>query len=89
MWQTPEGARPKLPMPPPVFVPSWRHAPLRGDIERMLSYVDSELEPGMRDRVLTLKYETLFAVGFTLFLMTLATNFLSQALVRRFREEYD
>jgi phosphate transport system permease protein len=37
----------------------------------------------------TLKYETLFAVGFTLFLMTLATNFLSQALVRRFREEYD
>lgn len=37
----------------------------------------------------TLKYETLFAVGFTLFLMTLATNFLSQALVRRFREEYE
>lgn len=36
----------------------------------------------------TVKYETLFAVGFTLFLMTLGVNFLSHALVRRFREEY-
>ncbi len=37
----------------------------------------------------TIEYQTLFAVGFTLFLMTLVMNILSQWFTRRYREEYD
>ncbi len=37
----------------------------------------------------TIEYQTLFAVGFTLFLFTLLMNILSALLVRRFREEYE
>ena len=37
----------------------------------------------------TVEYETLFAVGFTLFLMTLALNIASMWITRRFREEYE
>ncbi len=36
----------------------------------------------------TLAYRTLFAVGMTLFLITLSMNVLSQWVLRRFREEY-
>lgn len=36
----------------------------------------------------TIVYQTLFAVGTTLFLITLAMNVLSQWVMRRFREEY-
>jgi phosphate transport system permease protein len=36
----------------------------------------------------SLEFRTIFAVGTTLFLMTLGLNILSQALVRRFREVY-
>lgn len=36
-----------------------------------------------------LKYETLFAVGFTLFMMTLVMNIISQWLTSKFREEYE
>lgn len=36
----------------------------------------------------TVRYESLFAVGSTLFLMTLLLNVVSQRLVARFREEY-
>jgi len=36
----------------------------------------------------SLEFRTIFAVGMTLFLMTLALNILSQALVERFREVY-
>ena len=36
----------------------------------------------------TVAYQTLFAVGMTLFLITLAMNVLSQAVLARFREEY-
>lgn len=39
-------------------------------------------------RVGSLEYDTLFAVGLLLFLVTLVINFISIALVRRFREEY-
>jgi phosphate transport system permease protein len=35
------------------------------------------------------EYQTLFAVGFTLFLMTLALNIVSMWVTRRFREEYE
>ncbi len=37
----------------------------------------------------TLAYRTLFAVGMTLFLITLAMNVLSQWVLARFREEYE
>lgn len=37
----------------------------------------------------TLVYQTLFAVGMTLFLITLAMNILSQWVLSRFREEYE
>ncbi|MEO1633493.1 MAG: phosphate ABC transporter permease subunit PstC [Cyanobacteria bacterium J06631_9] len=37
----------------------------------------------------TIEYKTLFAVGMTLFLMTLALNIFSFWFVRRFREKYD
>jgi phosphate transport system permease protein len=36
----------------------------------------------------TIVYQTLFAVGMTLFLVTLAMNVLSQWVLARFREEY-
>lgn len=39
-------------------------------------------------RVGSLEYDTLFAVGLLLFLITLLVNFLSIQFVRRFREEY-
>jgi len=37
----------------------------------------------------TIEYKTLFAVGMTLFLITLAMNILSQWVLARFREEYE
>ena len=37
----------------------------------------------------TIVYRTLFAVGMTLFLVTLAMNILSQWVLRRFREQYE
>jgi phosphate transport system permease protein len=37
----------------------------------------------------TIEYSTIFAVGATLFVMTLILNILSRAIVRRFREVYD
>lgn len=36
----------------------------------------------------TIEYRTIFAVGMTLFLITLGMNILSHAVVRRFREVY-
>jgi phosphate transport system permease protein len=36
----------------------------------------------------TLGYQTIFAVGMSLFLITLAMNIISQIVVRRFREAY-
>jgi phosphate transport system permease protein len=37
----------------------------------------------------TIKYQSLFAVGAMLFMMTLTLNIAAQALVARFREEYE
>jgi phosphate transport system permease protein len=37
----------------------------------------------------SLEYKTIFAVGMTLFLLTLGLNVLSQVVLRRFREEYE
>ena len=37
----------------------------------------------------SLEFKTIFAVGLTLFAMTLAMNLLSQLVVRRFREVYE
>jgi phosphate transport system permease protein len=36
----------------------------------------------------SLEYKTIFAVGMSLFLMTLALNAVSQVVLKRFREEY-
>ena len=37
----------------------------------------------------TIDYNSIFAIGLLLFLLTLSLNFLSQWIVRRFREEYE
>ena len=37
----------------------------------------------------TVEFQTIFAVGFTLFLITLGLNILSRYVVRRFREVYE
>jgi phosphate transport system permease protein len=37
----------------------------------------------------TLEFQTIFAVGMTLFLMTLVLNLVSHRLVTRFRQKYD
>jgi phosphate transport system permease protein len=37
----------------------------------------------------TLEYQTIFAVGTALFLMTLVLNVASHALVRRYRQRYE
>ena len=37
----------------------------------------------------TIEYRTIFAVGLTLFLMTLLMNLISNAVLRRFREVYE
>ena len=37
----------------------------------------------------SIDYNSIFAIGLMLFLMTLGLNILSQWIVRRFREEYE
>ena len=37
----------------------------------------------------SLDYNSIFAIGLMLFLMTLVLNIISQQVVRRFREEYE
>jgi phosphate transport system permease protein len=37
----------------------------------------------------TIEYKTIFAVGFTLFMLTLAMNVVSQVVLERFREQYE
>jgi phosphate transport system permease protein len=37
----------------------------------------------------SLQYNSLFAIGLTLFVITLSLNILSQRIVRRFREVYE
>jgi len=37
----------------------------------------------------TLEYKTIFAVGLTLFFITLLMNLISNAVLRRFREVYE
>ncbi len=37
----------------------------------------------------TLEYSTIFAVGLSLFVITLSMNLISQRVTRRFREEYE
>jgi len=37
----------------------------------------------------SIEYQTIFAVGFTLFLMTLAFNLVSERVLSRFRETYE
>jgi phosphate transport system permease protein len=37
----------------------------------------------------TLEFKTIFAVGLSLFIITLGMNLLSQVIVRKFREVYE
>ncbi|UZN02023.1 phosphate ABC transporter permease subunit PstC [Cellulomonas sp. S1-8] len=68
------GARPQM-----VTDPTMEGATMTGFIARM-ALGDS--------RIGSLQYNTLFAVGLLLFLLTLVVNMVSIQLVRRFRQEY-
>jgi len=68
------GARPQM-----VTDPTMEGATMTGFIARM-ALGDS--------RVGSLEYDTLFAVGLLLFLLTFVVNLISIRLVRRFRQEY-
>lgn len=68
------GARPQM-----VTDPTMEGATMTGFIARM-ALGDS--------RVGSLQYNTLFAVGLLLFVLTLVVNMISIRLVRRFRQEY-
>lgn len=68
------GARPQM-----VTDPTMEGATMTGFIARM-ALGDA--------RVGSLEYNTLFAVGLLLFLLTLVVNIISIQLVRRFRQEY-
>jgi len=57
------------------------------EIQTMTAYM---VQVGISDvSVGSVQYQSLFAVGLTLFLMTLAMNILSQRIRMRYREEYD
>ena len=59
--------------------------PLEG-IQTMTAYIVSA--SGGETPVGTIEYKSIYAVGLTLFLMTLVMNFISQAIMRRYREVY-
>lgn len=58
-----------------------------GPLQAMTAYI-VQISLGDTPRG-TIEYKTLFAVGFTLFLITLLMNIVSQRVTARFREEYD
>lgn len=56
-------------------------------IQTMTAYiVETTKGDAQRD---TIEYQTIFAVGLTLFLTTLALNVLAQAILKRMREQYE
>jgi phosphate transport system permease protein len=56
-------------------------------IETMTAYI---VQVSMGDTPYgSLEYKTIFAVGMTLFVMTLGLNVVSQWILTRFREEYE
>jgi phosphate transport system permease protein len=58
----------------------------RGPIQTMTAYI---VQISLGDiPVYTLDYKTLFAVGFSLFAITLVLNLVSDFIVRRYREQY-
>src|SRR5574341_1173448 len=58
----------------------------RGPIQTMTAYI---VQISLGDTpVYSLDYKTLFAVGFSLFVITLILNLISDFLVRRYREQY-
>jgi phosphate transport system permease protein len=58
----------------------------RGPIQTMTAYI---VQISLGDiPVYTLDYKTLFAVGFSLFVITLLLNLISNFIVRRYREQY-
>jgi hypothetical protein len=59
MWQLPAGSRAKTPMPPPVFVPSWEHAPPRADLEHMVDYAMRAMPAIAAQRTQDRGYESL------------------------------
>lgn len=67
-------------------IPNWT-VDARESMQTMTAYI-VQISSGDVARG-TIKYETLFAVGFTLFLMTLLLNIASHFLVQKFREVYE
>lgn len=67
-------------------IPNWT-VDARESMQTMTAYI-VQISSGDVARG-TIKYETLFAVGFTLFLMTLVLNIASHFLVQKFREVYE
>ncbi|MEZ4521845.1 MAG: phosphate ABC transporter permease subunit PstC [Thermomicrobiales bacterium] len=67
-------------------IPNWT-IDARESMQTMTAYI-VQISSGDVARGTT-KYETLFAVGFTLFLMTLVLNIASHFLVQKFREVYE
>ncbi len=59
----------------------------RQQVQTMTSYI-VEISTGDAP-VGTIEYKTIFAVGITLFLITLATNLIAQRFLGRFREAYE
>lgn len=59
----------------------------RESVQTMTAYIVQQV--GGEAPVGTLRYQTLFAVGTSLFVLTLAMNLFSHWFVRRFREVYD
>jgi len=56
-------------------------------IETMTAYI---VQVSLGDApVGTIEFKTIFAVGMTLFLMTLLLNMVSQRVIHRFREAYE
>ena len=67
-------------------IPAWTNDP-REPMQAMTAYI-VQISSGDVPRG-GIEYQTLFAVGFTLFLMTLALNIASYFIVKRFREVYE
>jgi phosphate transport system permease protein len=67
-------------------VPNWT-VDARESMQTMTAYI-AQIASGDVPRG-TIEYRTLFAVGFTLFLITLLLNIASHFLVQRFREVYE
>jgi phosphate transport system permease protein len=66
--------------------PNWTWNPLEA-MQTMTAFIAATAQGDVATG--TVAYKTIFAVGATLFVMTLAMNLVAIRLVRRFREVYE